>query len=332
MSWHGLYRDDIRFLPSLLSYKLAHIPMELNPSKRPFDNFQESNGTQELSEAASPKRLRADPGIAPSPTLWNMITTLPLATTHSLIFYACDQNPSLSATVQTSYNDLIAAEAAKPEVNFDSYSKSCWHTLNKKYARLSGSEQYNIIDEIMEALSESRSAILEQAGPHTRWETRCNALEVLRKIAKSVMLCEERLIRHELMKQPHELGAFAEAMVEIARGMTEGERERYMQEGLYVKLVDLQTSCDWENDMEGLRELYEIFDGPGDENDEGEEEGDEVEGDAEEDEEQDYEEIADDVEEVEGDIEDGSAAQPYSLASPDIPPQRSKVFSVSELA
>jgi hypothetical protein len=299
--------------------------MTLNPSKRPFDSFQEPNGTPQFPSASSPKRVRAeaDPGISP-PTLWDMITTLPLATTHSLIFYACSQTPALTTIVQTSYNDLLAAEAAKPEVNFDSYSKDCWHILNKKYARLSGSEQYDVIGDIMEALGESRSAILGAAGPQTRWETRRNALEVLRKIAKSVMLCEEGVIRHELMKQPHELGAFADAMVEIARGMTEGEGERYVREGLYVKLVGLQTSCDWENEMEGLRELYEIFDGPADEDYEDEEGG--------EDEEQDYEQAVSDIEEVEGGIRDGSATQPYSLASPDIPPQRSRVFSVSELA
>jgi len=75
------------------------------------------------------------------------------------------------------------------------------------------------------------------------------------------MKCDEQVIRHEIMKDGVELGYFADAMVGLARGMTENEREWYKEEGLYEKLVELQTECDWETDMEGLRELYETFDG-----------------------------------------------------------------------
>jgi hypothetical protein len=55
--------------------------------------------------------------------------------------------------------------------------------------------------------------------------------------------------------------------------MTEQERDRYKEEGLYEKLVALQTACDC---MEGLRKSYEIFDGldDGEEGDEDEDESD----------------------------------------------------------
>ena len=119
--------------------------------------------------------------------------------------------------------------------------------------------------DICDSLESARTSIVEAAGPDTKWETRRNALEVLRKICKSIMKCGEQVIRHEIMKDGVELGYFADAMVGLARGMTENERERYKDDGLYEKLVELQTECDdWETDMEGLRELYEIFDGPDD--------------------------------------------------------------------
>jgi len=131
--------------------------------------------------------------------------------------------------------------------------------------------QFDAMGDICEELESARSSVLEQAHANTTWETRRNALEVLRKISKSIMLCDELYIRHELMKDGEELGYFSEAMVSLARGMTEEERKRYKDEGLYEKLVDLQTVCDWETDMEGLREVFEIFDG--EDNGDGEVEG-----------------------------------------------------------
>jgi hypothetical protein len=75
-------------------------------------------------------------------------------------------------------------------------------------------------------------------------ETRRNALEMLRKISKSIMLCEEPLIRHELMKDGICLSGMADNMLELAEGMTADERDRYKEEGLYEKLVNLEQECD----------------------------------------------------------------------------------------
>lgn len=119
------------------------------------------------------------------------------------------------------------------------------------------------------------------------------------------MLCDEQVIRHELMKDGIELGYFAESMAGLARGMTERERDRYKEEGLYEKLVDLQTVCDWETDIEGLREVFEIFDGEDD---------------------------------GEGAVDDDGEGQEQDEGSDDsvvvLPaaPQRTRVFSVGELS
>jgi hypothetical protein len=93
--------------------------------------------------------------------------------------------------MKDAYDTLVATKEALPPVDFDQYSKSCQYILNKKYARLKCSQQFMMMGDILEELSNSRKAIWEKAGPDTRFKTRKNALEVLRKICKSVMLCDE---------------------------------------------------------------------------------------------------------------------------------------------
>lgn len=105
---------------------------------------------------------------------------------------------------------------------------------------------------------------MKEASPNAKYETRRNALEALRRICKSIMLCDETQIRHELMKDSVELGDFAAAMTTIAARMTEAERGRYKKEGMYEKLEELQRYCDWETDMEGLADLLAVFERDGD--------------------------------------------------------------------
>ena len=98
--------------------------------------------------------------------------------------------------------------------------------------------------DIIAVLSDSRESIMKEASPNAKYETRRNALEALRRICKSIMLCDETQIRHELMKDSVELGDFAAAMTTIAARMTEAERGRYKKEGMYEKLEELQRYCD----------------------------------------------------------------------------------------
>jgi hypothetical protein len=271
--------------------------MAYNTSKRTFDSFAEANGTSSAS-----KKPRTD-----SAKLLATIRALPLETTQGLLDRICQEDPRIAVRVQDAYTAHLAKLAAKPPVNFDHYSKECWYTLNKKYARLRPGQQYGMMGDIMGELSEARTAIMEKAGPETKFETRRNALEVLRKICKSIMLCDEQQIRHELMKDGMVLGEFAESMVELAKGMTMEERERYKEEGLYEKLVELQGDCE-SIDMEELADVYAVFDG--EDNGEGDEE-----------------EFGGEWNEVDEDSED--------LAQQPTPPpatKRTKVFSVGELS
>lgn len=153
-----------------------------NISKRTFNDFSEANGTgSSLSNVLPSKRSRA---ADPNKALWDQICKLPPQTTQKVLYEICLQNPTASAFVQSADTARLAEESNKPPVNFDSYSKSCWHTLNTEYKRLSGSKQYQAMGNIYSVLSDSREAIMKKAGPDTKWGTRRNALVNVHRATK----------------------------------------------------------------------------------------------------------------------------------------------------
>jgi hypothetical protein len=131
--------------------------------------------------------------------------------------------------------------------------------MNSKHKRLKSSQQFERMGDVMAILRRSREEIVERAERGTRWETRRNALETLRRICKSVMLCDEQLIRHELMKDGVVLAEFMGDMIVLAQGMTESEKERYDEAASLEKLVELREHCDWEVHIPGLEVLLNVF-------------------------------------------------------------------------
>jgi hypothetical protein len=123
--------------------------------------------------------------------------------------------------------------------------------MNTHYAHLSSREQFDELDSVFTELDTAREYIVSKSGPETRYETRRNALEVLQKIAKSIMLCDVKMLRHEIMKDGVMLGEFAGAMCKIAGGMSVRGRRRFQEEGCYEKLVELEGNCDANTDMGG---------------------------------------------------------------------------------
>jgi hypothetical protein len=108
------------------------------------------------------------------------------------------------------------------------------------------------------------------------------------------------------------MSQFTDSMLELAVSMSEKEREQYKEEGLYEKLVGLQGDCDdWESDIGGLREIYELFDGPDDGEGEEDEDGD--------------------AGEPSGSSDSVVEISPTSMPEP-APLQRKRVFSVIELS
>jgi hypothetical protein len=107
-----------------------------------------------------------------------MITALPSDQIQALLFQASIQNDAIADLVCTAHAERIAEEAARPPVDFERYAQECWHTLNKKFAKLSCSKQFEMMGDICETLSDNREAVMQLAGPGEKWETRRNAVEV----------------------------------------------------------------------------------------------------------------------------------------------------------
>jgi len=174
-------------------------------SKRDFNEFSTTASNPTMLPEQSSKKPRYTKTI-PDHTLWSLINDMPAYLRQGALYEICKANPTSAAYVQELRKkhlaDKAAAARAAPPVNFDSYSKNCWYTLNIKYRNLRS----------------SRRAILKKARLDTRWATRRNALEVLRKICKSVVLCDVQVIQHELMNSTCEIYNFAESMTRLAKG------------------------------------------------------------------------------------------------------------------
>ncbi|KAE8446353.1 hypothetical protein EG329_012102 [Mollisiaceae sp. DMI_Dod_QoI] len=118
--------------------------MTSSSSKRTHDVYISSSDDSNTKSAVGPssKRVRSDP----DPALWSTISSLPAAMAQSILYQLCLQNPMLVSLVQNAQREHLAQqaaqEAAKPPVNFDHYSRSCWHALNTEYKGMRGSDQY----------------------------------------------------------------------------------------------------------------------------------------------------------------------------------------------
>lgn len=108
-------------------------------------------------------------------------------------------------------------------ISFDSYSKTAWHAINTKYSRLSGSKQYERSWDVTEEVMGCVGAIRNQVKASSSFGTKLNALETLRKIAKTILLSNDTL-GHEVRKQFQSEYGLVETIVEILEGMSREER------------------------------------------------------------------------------------------------------------
>lgn len=252
--------------------------MASSSTKRSHAVYVVSDDDAEAESATSQAKKPKTKGVPfrEGPGLWAMITSLPAQTTNQLLYELC-QIDATGKTVQDRIENLhkadiaakaaasaakarakAVAEIAAPAVNFDSYSRTCWHALNTEHKRSKSSKQFEAASEVYEVLTSSKDKIMSIAEKGTRWETRRNALEVLRKITKSIILCELQVIRHELLKSGDLMIEFADAMFEIVHDFSHLERQRYKDEGLYEKLHELQYEDD-DITIEGLDKVYWLF-------------------------------------------------------------------------
>jgi len=108
---------------------------------------------------------------------------------------------------------------------------------------------------VVEEVNGFRRGILERARDGTRYETRRNAVEVLRKISKSVLLCVDGAYNGMLE-------TFLESITGLVERMDGKERERFKDEGFYDKLVEMRKVVGMtKGGMMKLAMIYEFFGG-----------------------------------------------------------------------
>ena len=85
-------------------------------------------------------------------------------------------------------------------IDFDHHSKEVWYVLNKKYRKASGSTQYDLAGDAYGEITSGIDDIANQYKSHASFGTKCNAIETLRKICKSIALSDNSVTGHEVRK------------------------------------------------------------------------------------------------------------------------------------
>ncbi|KAK7756106.1 hypothetical protein SLS62_002049 [Diatrype stigma] len=184
---------------------------------------------------------------------------------------------SIFASANALRDAEVAAERARV-IDFDRYSKNAWHVLNSKYARLSGSREYEMAGDAETEVERMLETILEQTTPHSSYGTKKSAAETMRKIFKSVCLADG-VIGHEIHQG---CAGWDEMLADVLLDrMDNADRGQLVSEenGAWLdkfrSLVSLADDyCMFENLHGVLEELDGLFEDDSEEEDEEEDEHD----------------------------------------------------------
>jgi hypothetical protein len=112
-------------------------------------------------------------------------------------------------------------------IDFDHYSKSVWYSINKNYASMSGSKQYDVSFSVYDKIRDIVSSISERAGvDHASFGTKKSALGTMRNIGKTICLNGGDTLGHEVQQQASHDTSFVDGMFEVVDAMSEAEREK----------------------------------------------------------------------------------------------------------
>lgn len=192
----------------------------------------------------------------------HIIHDLDVSALREIALYAYTSNDEIAAYIDSKYNASPPSKPPEPPKSFHSYTESCWEMLNVTYPALkatSDSTLYELRIRVLEVLEKNRRAIIDSSSLNTLWETRRNAIEALRKICRNIMLCVDEDLQLDIVEDGKTLPGFANAMCDIAEGMTKEERTRYKDEGLCHKLSQLKDDCDWVTHVPAWDKLLAIF-------------------------------------------------------------------------
>ena len=177
------------------------------------------------------------------------ISELPEDTVRQLLASAAASHADVANSVRTTVG-LIRTAQSRKSVDFDHYSKSAWKVLNVKYSRLSGSHQSDASGDAYHAVIECIENIQRECPTFASFATKKNALEVCRKIGKTICLSGD-VIGREARGLFQSDDTLERTMAAIAESLTSAERKAVLTDEWYDKLDELINlageSCIFEN-------------------------------------------------------------------------------------
>ncbi|KAK2596598.1 hypothetical protein N8I77_013479 [Diaporthe amygdali] len=205
-----------------------------------------ADGIQEPLSSGPPQPPSTD---SQTPGLAAMIAALEEKALRDLLLQSASSSQAIQRSIQEAYQRQVAKpqpppllpqpllssqptrpaiplSQMKPVTNFDHYSKSAWHALNdRELLRLSGSRQYTMAGDVYSDICDCVNAIDEMTKDDSPLGTKQNAIETLRKIAKTIILGEDT-VGHEVRKELQRDSKISDIMVRVVESMTPEERMR----------------------------------------------------------------------------------------------------------
>ncbi|CCX10097.1 hypothetical protein FPQ18DRAFT_345223 [Pyronema domesticum] len=190
-----------------------------------------------------PKRARTDsdsspsdsapptPGLAPAPQDLSaaFLNLIPAATQQSILLAAIKEHPDIYALALSAQAAEIAKHNAKRE-DFSGYSKSVWRQINIEHRSARDSKLYEVAWEVSSEVSNTlKQSILSKVHKESSYHTKRSALETIRKIVKSCMMCELPYIDRGLADKDM-LELYMAAMWTVAVKMSEQERHLFLDD------------------------------------------------------------------------------------------------------
>ena len=172
----------------------------------------------------------------------DLVNTLDAQTIATLLTNAANIYPNVSKAIKNEV-DRRAAKSLSEVIDFDHHSKTVWYALNIEYRKLSSSRAYERSGDVSNTIDDCIETIGEQFEGAASFGTKKNALETLRKIAKSICL-SNNTIGHEVRIDFGHGGRLTALMSKIVQTMGDSEKNelRWWYDSKLVELHEIAES------------------------------------------------------------------------------------------
>ncbi|KAF2968344.1 hypothetical protein GQX73_g5226 [Xylaria multiplex] len=163
------------------------------------------------------------PPLATGPSYEEMIGTLSDFQLRWILTHLSLTSRSSQAAIVGTYQHHLRIQQQRV-VNFDHFAVAAWHLLNtSSYTRLSSSKQFEMSSEVLSELRGCIESVSQETPNESSYGTKLNALEALRKIAKTILLSAGSTLSQEIRKEFQWESCLGDAMLRIAESMTNDE-------------------------------------------------------------------------------------------------------------